>query len=160
MGMMLRALRALEDALVLFLLFAMMAVAGWQIVARNVFDVGLTWAEPSLRIMVLWLGLLGAMVATREQRHITVDVITQWLGPRGARFIARFNNAVCAAVCGIIAWHAWRYVQLDREFPVEGALGIPTWMLALILPIGFGVMALRFALHALAGRLPAKGAVT
>ena len=149
-----RALSALENLVVFVLLLAMIATAGWQIVARNVFDVGLTWAEPSLRYMVLWLGLLGAMLATRDQRHITVDVLNHWLGPRAGSVVSRFNNLFCAGVCGVLAWHSWRFVELDREFPAAGVFGIPSWVLALILPVAFAVMALRFTIHTLTGRRP------
>ena len=46
-------------------LVSILVMALIQIVLRNVFDSGLLWAESFLRILVLWIAILGAMVATR-----------------------------------------------------------------------------------------------
>ena len=55
-----------EDSLMVILLSATILLAASQIVLRNLFDSGLIWADPTLRIMVLWLSLLGAIAATRR----------------------------------------------------------------------------------------------
>ncbi len=68
------ALGRLEDALLVALLGVLLLLASTQILLRNLFDAGLTWADPLLRVLVLWLGLLGAMIASRSGKHITLDV--------------------------------------------------------------------------------------
>jgi TRAP-type C4-dicarboxylate transport system permease small subunit len=57
-----------EDGLMAILLSATILLAASQILLRNLFDSGIIWADPTLRIMVLWLALLGAIAATREMR--------------------------------------------------------------------------------------------
>ena len=34
------------------------------------------WAEPSARLFVLWITLLGASLLTREDRHIKIDLMS------------------------------------------------------------------------------------
>ncbi|MBK6758569.1 MAG: hypothetical protein IPG70_13625 [Moraxellaceae bacterium] len=53
----------LEDSILVALLLAMIVLAVTQIALRNGFDTGITWADALLRVMVLWIALLGAMVA-------------------------------------------------------------------------------------------------
>ena len=53
-----------EDALLVILLSLMILLAATQILLRNFFDLGFVWADPLLRALVLWLGLIGATVAT------------------------------------------------------------------------------------------------
>ena len=146
-------LHRFEDWVLTLLVIVMVVLAGAQIVLRNVFDSGFSWAEPVLRALVLWSAMLGAVIATRDDQHIGLDFIARFVSGtalRAARFIAL---AFAAALCATMAWHSWGLVQLDREGHTEGVLGIPAWMLELILPLGFGVMALRFLIRSV---LPPK----
>jgi TRAP-type C4-dicarboxylate transport system permease small subunit len=49
-------------------------------------------------------------------------------------------------ICGFIAWHAVRFVQMDYEYGTEAFAGIPAWVTEVIIPIAFGLMALRYCL--------------
>ncbi|HSX62452.1 MAG TPA: TRAP transporter small permease [Tahibacter sp.] len=146
-------LHRFEDWVLTLLVLVMVVLAGAQIVLRNFFDSGFPWAEPVLRALVLWSAMLGAVIATRDDQHIGLDFIARFAGGtalRVARFVAL---AFAAALCGAMAWYSWALVQLDREGHTEGVIGIPAWMLELILPVGFGLMALRFLIRSV---LPAK----
>lgn len=149
----LKHLHRFEDWVLTFLVVFMVLLAGAQILLRNVFDSGFAWAEPVLRALVLWSAMLGAVIATREDQHIGLDFIARFVSGvklRVARFIAL---AFAAVLCALMAWHSWGLVQLDREGGTEGVLGVPAWVLELILPLGFGLMALRFLIRSL---LPPK----
>ncbi len=74
-----RFLHRLEDSLLVILLTTLILLASTQIFLRNLFDTGLVWIDPLLRVMVLWLGLLGAAVAAREHKHIQIDILTRLL---------------------------------------------------------------------------------
>lgn len=146
-------LHRFEDWVLTVLVVFMVVLAGAQILLRNVFDSGFAWAEPVLRALVLWSAMLGAVIATREDQHIGLDFIARFASGtalRVARFVAL---AFAAALCGLMAWHSWGLVELDREGGTAGVLGLPAWMLELILPLGFGLMALRFLIRSL---LPPK----
>src|SRR5690606_12731212 len=52
-------LRALEDALLIVAFGSLVVLAGLQIVMRNIFESGFVWIDPLLRILVLWVGMLG-----------------------------------------------------------------------------------------------------
>jgi TRAP-type C4-dicarboxylate transport system permease small subunit len=145
-------LARLEDALLVVLLSAMILLAGGQIALRNGFDAGLVWADPLLRVLVLWVGLVGAMAAARADRHITVDVLSRLL-PEGPRRYVRALTDVCtAAVCAVIAWHAGRFVVTELEGGAIAFADVPAWVCELVLPLGFGVMGLRYLALAV-GRL-------
>ena len=61
-------LRHFEDGVLAVLLGGMILLATLQIGLRNFADTGFIWADPLLRIMVLWLGLVGAVAATLAHR--------------------------------------------------------------------------------------------
>lgn len=133
-----------EDGLMAILLSATILLAASQIVLRNLFDSGLIWADPTLRILVLWLSLLGAIAATREDRHIRIDLFSHRLSKRSRSNLSIINNLFSAIICGTITWHAIRFVHLEWQ---DGAMlfaRLPAWLGEIIIPIGFGVMTLRF----------------
>ena len=133
-----------EDALLVLLLSVMVALAAGQILLRNAFDAGLFWGDPLLRVLVLWVGMVGAMAAARADRHITVDVVARLLPPRARRYARALTDACAAAVCGVLAWHAGRFVVAEYGSGAIAFAGVPAWTCELILPLGFAVMGLRY----------------
>ncbi len=144
----------LESALMALLLTAMIVLASGQIVLRNVWDTGLAWSDPLLRVQVLWLGLLGAMAATRNREHITIDLLSRFLSPQWRRIARLVTDLFSAAVCALIAYHATLFVLMEKEDGMIAFGEVPAWVCEAIIPIGFGIMALRFALAFLLGLLP------
>ena len=138
-------LAQLEDLLLASMLGSMILLACTQILLRNVFDSGLTWADPLLRVMVLWLGLLGALAASRGNRHIIIDVLGPFMGPANKRRAAIVTHGFTTLVCAAIAWFATQFVISEYETGLTGVLNLPMWLLESIIPLGFGLMALRYA---------------
>jgi TRAP-type C4-dicarboxylate transport system permease small subunit len=133
-----------EDGLMAILLSATILLAASQILLRNLFDSGLIWADPILRIMVLWLALLGAIAATREHRHIRIDLFSHKLSKQSRLVLSVINNLFSALVCGIITWHAVRFVHMEWQEDSKLFSSLPAWLGEIIIPIGFGIMTLRF----------------
>ncbi|HKP65702.1 MAG TPA: TRAP transporter small permease subunit, partial [Casimicrobiaceae bacterium] len=137
----------IETALIALLVLAMVVLAGAQILLRNLFDTGFAWADPLLRAMVLWAAMLGALAAARDDKHIGLDLLTHFLhGPakRVARVIALL---FAAAISAAMAWYGFNLVQVDLGGNTAIA-GIPAWIVEIVLPIGFALLAIRLAVRA------------
>ena len=67
--------------LVVIVLF-MVVLAFLQVLLRNIFDQSFLWGDPLLRHLVLWVGFIGASLATREEKHINIDVLGRALKGR------------------------------------------------------------------------------
>ena len=115
-----------------------------QIVFRNVFDMGFLWLESFLRIQVLWLAMLGAMVASREGQHIKIDLLARFVAGRHAQFSRVLVSLFAAGVCGLAADASVSLVQFEMEDNLMAFGEVPIWVCQLILPVGFSVMGLRF----------------
>jgi len=140
----LRVLRHVEDTLLALLLGTMVLLASGQILLRNVFEAGLPWADPLLRALVLWVGLLGALVASRENRHISIDVLSRLLPPRVRDPARGLTNLFTAGVAGVVAYHALRFAASDYAAGTEAFTGVPAWIVESIVPFAFAVVALRY----------------
>ena len=144
---MLTVLRRLEEGVLALLLTAMIALAAWQVLARNLFDGGILWGDSLVKVLVLWVTLIGAMAAARRGEHIRIDLIPRLLGPSGQRLAAAFGSLFTAAVCGLFAYHAYRFVLDEYEFGGTAFAAVPAWLCAAIIPFGFAVMALRYTVQ-------------
>ncbi len=147
-----RTILQIEDGILLLLLSAMILLATTQIALRNLLETGISWADPTLRILVLWLSLLGAMAATRDNNHIQIDLLSRFLPSKARFWVQRLTDLFAALVCALLSWHSGRFVLVEWEDGTTLFAAIPAWVCELILPIAFGVMALRFLLASVTGR--------
>lgn len=135
------------ESIVLIALLTLMVVVGFaQVVLRNLFETGISWADPMLRYSVLWIAFIGASLATRENRHINIDVLTRFLPLRIKRVVSILMNLFALSVCIILLKASIDFMKMEIEFPREVFAGIKNWMLEIIIPIGFLLMSLRFAI--------------
>lgn len=143
-----RITHLLEDSFLICLLGAMIFLALTQIVLRNIFDNGLDWIDPLLRLLVLWVGMAGAMVATREDHHISIDVFTRIMSTRVQQAVRVFIDVFTCLVASIVSYHAVRLVLMDQEAESIAFASVPSWVCELILPLAFTVIALRYLIFA------------
>lgn len=138
-----------EDAVLLVILISMILLAGTQIFLRNFFDYSLFWGDEMLRLMVLWLTVAGGLAASRMDKHISIEVLDRFLpGPMQVATKV-FIDLFTAAICGLFSWHSARFVMGSYEFGDTLMTDTPAWMLQIILPVGFGLMAYRHLLIAI-----------
>ena len=149
MSFLIRALHRIEDSILVLLLLSMIVLAGVDILARLLFGGGIVWVTPLLRVMVLWVGLAGALVATRSREHIAIDLISRLAPASVVRVIAVVTSAFAAGVCLLICWHSGIFVNMTHEFDDRAFNDLPAWILQAIIPISFGLMGLRFLLHSI-----------
>ena len=142
-------LHRLEEGLLVVLMATMIGVATAHILARNLFEVTFLWADPLIRILVLWTSFLGALMATRLDKHIKIDVLLRFVPPRYNKLLLLFSNLFSAGICALLTKISIRFLQDEYAFSTAGALGLPTWVLQLIFPLTFGLMACRFIAQAL-----------
>ena len=153
----LRWCHRLEDGLIVAVLFAMVALAVLQVLLRNLDGPSVPWVDPLLQNGVLWIALLGAMIATRHDTHIRIDLATRYLPAPWVRGLSLVSDLFTAGVCAGMAWFSVLFVRDEAEFPMMAFGNVPAWWFQLIIPVGFAVIALRYlsllALN-LAGRRP------
>lgn len=145
-----------EDLFLALLLLVMVVLAVLLIVMRNVFDSGLVWGDELLRILVLWLCLVGAMAASRDDNHLSIDVISRFLPQNLQAFTRIITNLFTTIICSIIAWYSWKFVRIEAEFGSRVLGDWPAWAAQMILPVGFGFIAYRYLMHTLRKLLQMK----
>lgn len=136
----------LEDGLLVAILSSMIILAVYQIISRNFFSAGLVWIDPLLRTLVLWVGLSGAVVAARTDKHIRIDIFTKYMPSVVLPYVRRLVYMFSLCICLLIAWHSARFVLSEYEYQTIAFAGVPAWVTALIIPLSFTLIAFRYAL--------------
>lgn len=140
-------LRRVEDLLLALLLTAMIGVAAGQVLLRNLFDSGLLWGDSAVRVMVLWVAMIGAMVASRRDEHIRIDIAGRFITGRLRPYLARVVNLFTCAILVLFAWYSAQFVHFEYIDQTIAFGVVPAWLCEAIMPFAAGVMAIRYALH-------------
>ena len=135
------------------LLLGMILLAVGQIALRNLFGAGFIWGDPLVRVLVLWIGLVGAMVASRSDNHISIDVISRYLSPGMKRAAGIFTHAFTCLVCGIMAWYSLSFVLMEKIDGLTAFAWVPAWVCESIIPFAFFVICCRYFIFTLQGIL-------
>ena len=138
--------KGIEEGLLTLLLLTMVLLAFLQIVLRNLFGTGLVWADPLSRHLLLWLALAGALVATGEERHISVDAIRRLLPRRLHPLASLFGSAFSTLVSAFLTYATFIVFYGEFKTPQGYILqGLPLWASLGVMPIAFLLITLRSA---------------
>ena len=142
-------LRRLEEGILVSLLILMIGMAAGQVVLRNFFDSGLYWSDSLVRVAVLCVALVGAMVASRDDSHIRIDLVSRLVSPAYKHWVERLTRLFTFIVLCLFTWGSGNFVYYEYVDEAIAFGDVPAWILEIIMPIGGGVMAVRYLLLAI-----------
>ncbi len=138
-----------ETYILVFVVLIMVLFSFAQVVLRNVFDQGILWGDILLRHLVLWVGFIGASIASREGKHINIDVFSRLMKGRSRPIAQGIVYLFATFITYLLMIASWNFVMDEREYETLLFGDIAAWYFQIIIPIGFGLMAIRFALHSI-----------
>jgi len=138
-----------ETFLLVLVLGIMVLLAFLQVILRNVFEEGILWGDIFLRHLVLWVGFLGASLATKEEKHINIDLFTRFLTKGQKDLVRIITNIFAAIICAVLTSAALNFVLDEKAMGTTIFSEIPVWYFQIIIPFGFMVMSFRFMVLAL-----------
>jgi C4-dicarboxylate transporter, DctQ subunit len=136
-----------EGTLLVLFLSLMIGIAFLQVLLRNLFSTGLSWGDPLVRNLVLWIGFIGAALATREGKHINIDIFSQWIPFVDKKWIDRATHLLSSLVCALLTYGAAKFIRNEALSGNITFLRVPIWIPEIILPVTLAVMTLRFFLR-------------
>lgn len=138
-----------EEMLLSLFLVVMILLACYQIALRWFTSGGIIWIDPLLRYLVLWSGLLGAVLATAKEGHISLDVIGYLLSDRVRDGIRVLTCAFSTIVSLFLLRATLLFIGSEIEFGSSGLFGLPSWGWNLIFPIAFAMISFHFGVATL-----------
>lgn len=121
-----------------------------NLLMRWLFSVSIIWVDIQLRQMVLWIGLLGSVLAAAKRRHIRIDLIDHFFSEQSKLIINRVTSILSAAGSFYLGCISIGFILSEREAGlaldrIMFSLSMPLWIVELIIPVGFFLMSLFFA---------------
>ncbi len=120
-----------------------------QVITRYVLEIPVMGLEESLLYPTMWLYLLGAVNASRENTHIRANVLEIFLKTRHQHTILAIVGEVVSLVVGCwLTYWAWRFTKYSwRVWKESPTLYIPTFYVDIALMTGLVLMMLYTAMH-------------
>ena len=140
----LKAVDRLEEAFLVVALTFMTVLTAVQVVLRYGFGTGFVWSLEATTYAFAWFVLIGMSYGVRTEAHIAVDLVTSRLSTRIARIVAFVALACGLAYCALMIYGSGLF--LDRLITLGNNardIPLPRWLLTGIMPIAFGMLALR-----------------
>ncbi len=146
-----KVLRTLDNLLTrvvtwLLLLFfvTMLGVAALQVLLRIFLHTGIIWGDIAARHMVLWVGFFGAYVATHEDKHFHIDVLTRFLHPKLKAWFGAFSDLFAIVICYFMLQASLTFVEVGMDADSMLFLQVSQRTAAMIVPLGFGLILIQF----------------
>ena len=116
---------------------------------RYLFAAPTAWSLEVNTFLIIYLAVMTAAEVQRENEHIRITLFSDKASARTRRLLTIVIGLVGVAFCGIMAWRgvllAWQAFQYEER--VSSALGTPIFVPYSMLPIGFGALAIQFAIE-------------
>ena len=124
----------------------MIGVSVFQIINRQLLDgaFSLTWADELVKIIVLWLAMVGSVAACRDNKHIRIDLISHILSGPVVAWSKVVVDLFAATVCAVIGWQAWRLIREEMSWGDTVFTDVPLWLLHAIVPLAFVLISYQF----------------
>ncbi len=134
----------LEEWILITVVISMVLFSFLQVVLRNVLSEGILGGDIVLRHLVLWVGFIGASLATRSERHINIDVFSRFLKGRAKLVGGIIVNLFSAFIAYFLTSASISFVLMEREFKTVLFASVESWYFQVIIPIGFAIITFRF----------------
>ncbi len=135
-----------EDYFLVAILLGMAILPLIEIIYRNIATGGIPGSSVIVQYLTLFVAFAGAALAAREGRLLSLTsdkaIFTGKFGDYSRYFAAAIGSSVSVG----LLWASWNMVKVDYEYPIDIILGVPNWLVELIMPIAMGVIAFRIML--------------
>ena len=148
-----RALGSGEKALAIAAISAMSLLPAVEMVARLLGLTGIPGSVVFVQQLTLWVAFLGAALAASGDRLLSLSANT-FLPEKFAVPVRVFGCGLTAAIAASLCWASCQFVVSERSGGKMLALGIPNWVPAVVMPVGFLLVSIRAIRGAGSGATP------
>lgn len=138
-----RAWENLEEGLLCLLLAAMVLITFGTVVTRYVFRLPLSYMDQLVPNLFVWVTFLGAAAAVKRRAHLGLSILYDAMPPNARRILDVVILVVTTFFFGVVSWYGVKVVILQVENELMTALGYPSWIVGLAVPVGGGLFILR-----------------
>ena len=141
-------MKAVENLALSAALGAMALLPMGEIALRTTLHTGISGAASLTQHFALVASMLGAVVAAREGRLLSLSTLDTLLDGKSAVLARFFTRTVAAIVSALLFLASLELVLAERAGGNTIVYGIPVWVAQAVLPLGFALLVARLAFEA------------
>jgi tripartite ATP-independent transporter DctM subunit len=126
------------------MLLVIVALPLLEMMGRPILGQGIPGSINYVRHATLWFGYLGAVVAAKKSRHISLGV-SSFLSGRGKTLADVIANSLAAVTCLVLAKAALDMAVAESSSDVMLGGLIPLWLAQSVMPVSFVLLAYRYS---------------
>jgi len=142
-----------EDILALTVFFLLAFIPFFETISRLFGGSGVPASPVLVQHLTLWIGFVGAILATRQNRLLALSIKPLFTPDEGFIFGRWLAKNVSFIVMIMLTWGSIQLVLVEYQYPVNIAPNIPRWFVMSIMPLGFGLMAVQVFFSSFSNRM-------
>ena len=151
-------LNEFEDHFCAAILLVMLILTFVNVVARKLLNGSMPFVEELTTCGLMILSIIGAATAAKRGAHLGLSLITDLLPVKAQRYAVLVGDLLAAAFSGIIVYYGCLMVQNEYINQLKTAgMSWPEWLFGMWLPIGGGILVIRYIQLAVKNFKEAKG---
>lgn len=122
-----------------------LAISFYGVIMRYVMNSPEPWVDEIFKYFVIWGTMIGFAVSLRHQHHIKVDALYGMLPQNMKRYMDVLSNGIGLLFCVLFTLWSVQLVMINiKSGQVSMDVGIPMWVVYLIVPLAGVLFGLRF----------------
>ena len=142
-----RRLKWGEDSLAIVIFSAMTLLPFLESISRVLNINSIPASQILVQHFTLWIGLLGAVLAARQNKLLALTRDPLFQREKEIHFGRWLAKVTTFLVLVSLTWGSWELVKVEMQYPIDIAPNIPRWFAQIIMPLGFGLMAIQIYLN-------------
>lgn len=144
-----KGLRILGQGVLAFMALTILCDA----IMRYVFGAPTSWSLEVNTFLIVYIAVMTGADVQRTDSHIRITFFSDMAGMAGRRLIQIATGLVGVTFCAIMTWRGalLAYQAYDYGERVSSSFGTPLAIPYALLPIGFGALAIQFAIGVFSG---------
>ena len=126
-----------ESVVVAFVMLTMLVLVFVGVISRYALHFSFSFTEELVCAMFVLLSTMGGALASKENGHYTLDLITGMMKPKMKKVFLLIDTALTCLAAGILLWTGIGMVQSQMKIgSLSIALKIPNWVYGSFVPLG------------------------
>jgi C4-dicarboxylate transporter DctM subunit len=114
-----------------------------EVILRSGFDRGIAGMTVVVQHLVLVVGMVGSAVAARKGRLLSLSTLTVFLKGRWKQAAHIVSHGIAAGITIFLTIGSIQFAWSTRQLDKTVIFDLPTWIVQLIIPAAFGLIAFR-----------------
>lgn len=136
-----RILEGIENGLMVVALGFMLTLPLAESILRKFFGTGIVGSAVFVQHLVLYVGMLGSVIAARKGRLLSISFVANYLRGSWKTAATVYANSFAVVISCYLMVASIQFVLAKGTVADTLVQGIPLWPILLILPVGFALIA-------------------